>query len=151
MNERLKMTFVSQVKRIQDMIKQPKLSLWEINELYKNLGMMRMADIILRHDFQDESMHAKYDEIEAALQKAAKKAELQASIDFQRSSDMEDVISYADNEYGECSDPDIAEKVRQNAEEIARDYRHALDNDDCWFYLLESSIENWLEDNKEEV
>lgn len=149
MNERIKMSFLSQVKRIQDMIRQPKLSLSEINELYKRLGMMRMADIILRHDFQDESMHAKYDEIEAALQKAAKKAELQASIDFQRSSDMEDVISYADNEYGECSDPDIAEKVRKNAEEIARDYRHALDNDDCWFYLLESSIENWLEDNKE--
>ena len=77
MNERLKITFLSQVKRIQDMIRQPELSLSEINELYKHLGMMRMADIILRHDFQDESMHAKYDEIEAALQKAAKKAERQ--------------------------------------------------------------------------
>lgn len=149
MNERIKNTIAAQMQHIQDMVIQPKLSFWEINELYKHLGMMRMADIILRHDFEDESMHAKLLEAEALLEKAAKRAEQQVHADYQRKCDVEDVLSYAENEYGECGDPKVARKVKENADEIAREYRHAMDNDESWFYVLENVVESWLEDNGE--
>lgn len=68
---------------------------------------------------------------------------------FQHKCDVEDVLSYAENEYGECADSKIAKKIKENAEDIARDYRHAMGNDESWFYVLENTVESWLEDNEE--
>lgn len=115
MNERLKITFISQMQRIQDMIKQPKLSLWEINELYKHLGMMRMADIILRHDFQDESMHAKYAETEAALENAAKQAQ-------QLENKVYAIISIENGVFNDCSVYENLDDAQLEMEEIAAEW-----------------------------
>lgn len=149
MNERLKTTIGAQMRRIQDMITQPRLSLAEVTSLFKHLGMMRMADIILRHEFHDESMHAKLVEAETLLENHMEKLQRDVFYEFQDECDVEDVISYAENEYGRCDDPETAKKVTENAQDIAYDYRHAMNNDDCWFYVLEGAVNSWLDDNEE--
>ena len=62
---------------------------------------------------------------------------------------IEDVEAYANECYGECEDPAVADKVRENAAYIVDEYYHArLDSEDNWFSALDTAIERYLEDEE---
>lgn len=57
-----------------------------------------------------------------------------------------DVESYAENGYGPCNDPKVAQKVKHFANEIRKPYMDRLEWEDGWFRTLENTIEDFLEE-----
>ncbi len=69
---------------------------------------------------------------------------------LQKQYDREDVENYAINGYGECeNDKGRAFLVRRKAENIAKRYRKAMDEDETWFYVLDNVVWLYFQDNIE--